>query len=191
MKTKILNAWPVLCLLLLTSCFDFEQKAEKLDASDFVPVKINGQYQLSLPSYMSKTDELNDEASLQFMNALRETYIIVIDESKFELEESLEYSDEYDSNLSLLENYKLVQMATFNDTMAENPQLKMESTTINGLKAELVQFMGQLEDYEIDYHIGFIESEENIHFVMLWTLGSRKVRYAETFDTIMRSFKML
>lgn len=191
MKTKTYKAWPVLLLLLITSCFDFEQKAEKLDTSDFVPVKINGQYQLSLPSYMSKTDELNDEASLQFMNALRETYIIVIDESKLDLEESLEYSGTYDSNLSLLENYKLVQMTTFNDSMAENPQLKTESTTINGLKSELVQFMGQMESYEIDYHIGFIESEENVFFVMLWTLGSRKVRYDETFDTIMRSFKTL
>jgi hypothetical protein len=41
---------------------------------------------LSVPSYLVKTKDLNDSAILQYMNSSKEAYLIVIDDSKAELE---------------------------------------------------------------------------------------------------------
>ena len=58
--------------LVLLSCSK-EEEFKKIEVKN---------YALQLPSYLSKTNDLNEDASLQYQNPFRELYIIVIDESK-------------------------------------------------------------------------------------------------------------
>lgn len=51
----------------------------------FAEQKVGHVFYLSLPTYLAKTTELNDAAALQCMNAAKEAYIIVIEDSKADL----------------------------------------------------------------------------------------------------------
>lgn len=70
MKIKITIA--VLSLLLLASCGGEVTRT----------VKIGGRYQLKLPTDLTETKGLNDDASLEYQNAFKELYVVAIDESK-------------------------------------------------------------------------------------------------------------
>jgi hypothetical protein len=68
-------------LALLTSCglkFNEEKSAAEVELQQIT----GGDYSLGIPTYMTKATTLNDEASLQFQNLFKETYVIVIDENK-------------------------------------------------------------------------------------------------------------
>ena len=53
--------------------------------ASFLEKEIGNVYHVSIPDYMTKTYKLNDAASLQYLNASKETYVIVIEDSKDEL----------------------------------------------------------------------------------------------------------
>ena len=63
-------------------------------------------YYLSIPDYMLKTYDLNDVATLQYKNAAKEAYTIVIEDSKEQLEAlGIKYTDAEDFLNSFLGDY--------------------------------------------------------------------------------------
>ena len=86
---------------------------------DFQSAEINKEYRLKVPDYMIETDELNDEASLQYYHALKETYVIVIDESKQELIDTYELFGGWNDSLSVAENYRDIQVESFGINMPD------------------------------------------------------------------------
>ena len=190
MKPSFLTICAAILLLAISAC-NVNNEPENLSPSDYTPVKISSQYQVSLPNYLKKTDDLNDDASLQYMNGLRETYAIVIDEVKDGFALNVEFYEGYDSTRTVLESYTKIQMESFESIMAPDPEIVSKTTKINGVNAELVQFTGELEGIKIRYHIGFFESDDHLYVMMLWTLDDRNIRYGETFQTVLKSFKVL
>jgi hypothetical protein len=68
--------------------------------------KVGHIYYLSLPDYMLKTYDLNDVATLQYKNAAKEAYTIVIEDSKEQLEAlGIKYTDAEDFLNSFLGDY--------------------------------------------------------------------------------------
>ena len=181
--------------LLLTSCFDLNKdKPEQLSIQDdFEEVKINDEYQMRIPDYMMKSGNLNADASLQYQNLFKETYIIVIDEPKDEVILTFSTLGEYDDSLSAVENYRDIHLAHFNETIDQSWQSKAQSLTIDGMDAELVELQGTVEGLasELYYHLTFIESREKLYMVMAWTFADRKKKYRDTFNQAARSFKLI
>ena len=56
-------------------------------------VNIQGKYSLSVPSFLTKVNNLNEDASLQYQHAWKELYVIVIDEAKSEIGTALKTYD--------------------------------------------------------------------------------------------------
>lgn len=160
---------------------------------DFEKVEVNGLYELSVPDYMEEATDLNDEASLQYQNALKETYVIVIDEPKGDFEDIFRALGEWDDNMSLVENYRAVQVSYFSEGTKIYDQSKPKSLEIDGLDAEIVTIEGRPDGmiYDIYYMLGFIEGKDNIFMVTAWTLLERKQKYEKTFEMIVKSFKLL
>lgn len=59
-------------------------------SDEYQIVNIDDKYSLTIPSFLTKVNNLNDNASLQYQHGLKEFYVIVIDESKIELQNALE-----------------------------------------------------------------------------------------------------
>ncbi|RDY61243.1 hypothetical protein [Flagellimonas nanhaiensis] len=184
--------------LCFTSCIDFKTKKKEVTATevageDFNQIEVNGEYRLSLPKYMRKTDNLNEEASLQYQNIFKETYTIVIDESKDDFIEMFTELGEYDENISVIKNYRDVQQQLFAESMYVDKESSPIALEINGMEAEMVDIDGRVDgiDEDITYFLTFVEGKEKVYMIMSWTMTSRKDTYESTFDGIAKSFKLI
>ncbi len=59
---------------------------------------------------MKQTNDLNEEASLQYNNLFKENYIIEIDESKEEFISAMDEAEINDPSYSVVENYRNIQL---------------------------------------------------------------------------------
>lgn len=190
-------ALPLLFLLGLsfTSCIDFKTKKSdsEVKVEDFNTVVVNERYQMDIPRFMKSTTGLNDEASLQYQNLFKEAYTIVIDEPKDEFVDLFKELDSYDENLSLIENYRDIQLQLFNERMRVNTQSSPRSLKINGLDAEQVEMDAHVEgvDEEISYFLTFVEGPENVYMIMAWTLKNKKEEHAKTYGVMAESFGLV
>lgn len=181
-------------VLAISSCLNFDNsKVEQLKESDFKEVKISDEYRIHLPKYMKETKELNDDASLQFQNAFKETYIIIIDETKEEFIAASKEYGVYDSTISIVKHYSDIQLMFFGESVDIAMTPKSESKKIGGLDAEIVEFWGHMEDIKQDiyYFIAFVESKDKVYMIMAWTLKSRMNKYKNSFLKMVNSFRLL
>lgn len=195
MKTIFKLSLLVLVAQFATSCNLIEQNTPE-DVSieeDFTPVEINNIYRISLPDYMNKATDLNEEASLQYQNIFKETYMVILDEPKDELISLFQELGEYDDSLSVAENYRDIQLSFITEDIDLSFQSEPETVNINGLDAEMVALDGKIEGvpYEISYFLTFIEGKTNVYMIMAWTLKNRKGKYEETFDKTVKSFELI
>jgi len=165
--------------LVLLSCSK-EEEFKKIEVKNYV---------LQLPSYLSKTNDLNEDASLQYQNPFRELYIIVIDESKQEVEQAITvnelediYSNDFNGYVELL--------TTSLENNIEFKNKKEKDTVINSLEAKLFKFEGKIEEYEVFYEIAFVNGVSNYYQIMTWTLLNRRSDYEAVMDKMINSFKI-
>ncbi|WP_108422989.1 hypothetical protein [Flagellimonas amoyensis] len=181
--------------LSFTSCIDFKTKKSnpELQPEDFSTVVVDNRYQIDIPRFMKSTTGLNDEASLQYQNLFKEAYTIIIDEPKDEFMDLFKELDSYDENLSLIENYRDIQVQLFNERMRVNTQTSPRSLKINGLDAEQVEMDAHVDgvDEEISYFLTFVEGPVNVYMLMAWTLKSKKEEHAKTYGVIAESFGLI
>lgn len=174
----------------MTSCdFDISNKPKTIDPDDFEFKTYGSLYKIKLPDYMSETDDLNDEASMQYQNLFRETYMVIIDESKSEYLDYYKEIDAFDSTKTVIENYRDAQISFIKDGVYDIANENTKSFSINGLKAEQVAFTGSFDDVGIYYHLTYIEGQNNLYAIMLWTLEDKAIKYKNVFDYIIDSFE--
>lgn len=184
----------ILFIGLIQSACNLSNKKEELSLDkDFKFIKVNNDYGIHVPDYMKETKDLNNDASLQYANVFKETYVIVIDESKDEFIDTFTELEEYDTTISPVKNYRDVQLKMLIEGMDVKYKSDPMALSVNGLNAETVELDAQVEGikYDIGYFITFIEGTENLYMIMEWTLQNRKEKYRTTFDQIARSFRLL
>lgn len=182
---KITNLFlTILTISLLNSC-------QLLDSDKEQVVSIENKYSLSMPAFLTKANDLNDEASLQYQNTLKEFYVIVLDEPKSQLGKSLvdngldeTYSDDIKGYSELLANGLKTGLSVSNV-----PEFK--DTTINNMPARLLSLKGKVKALDVAYKVAFIEGKERYYQVMSWTLLSKELMYREKMDKILYSLKEL
>ncbi|MDC6365053.1 MULTISPECIES: hypothetical protein [Flavobacteriaceae] len=184
--------------LFTTSCIDFKTKKKEATSNvvvgeDFNQVEINNEYLLSLPKFMKKATSLNEEASLQYQNIFKETYTIVIDESKEEFIEAFTDLGEYNEDISVAKNYRDVQLQLFSESMNIEKESTPVALKINGMDAEMVDIDGTVDgiDEDISYFLTFIEGTEKVYMIMSWTLTNKKDTHGPTFESIAKSFDLV
>lgn len=194
---KMKAIFPIFCLLgilfIPTSCTYLQPNKEEVLSleSDFKKVRIDGKYQLSIPNYMRKTDQLNDEASLQYNNPYKETYTIVIDENKEQFLTAIKESQWADSLGTPIEIYRKLQMSLLGQGIAMTSVENLEVEKIGPLNAKRTQFEGKIEgvDEKIKYLITFIEGRGDLYMIMSWTLNDFSKKYLRTYHQIADSFQ--
>lgn len=146
------------------------KKEEKLVAEDFNTVAIDKQYIIRLPKYMTKAKNLSEDASLQYQNIFKETYTVVIDESKERFINTFMELSLYDTTLSISENYRDVQLGSIEENMGVTWKSTPVAIKIGKLDAHQIEIDGNVEDVEeeISYLFTFIEGKDNVYMIMSW-----------------------
>ncbi len=161
------------------------------DTSDVRRVKINEQYSLEVPKFMTVSKELNDEASLQYQNTEEELYVIVIDEPKDEFVKVFKKEKGWDDKMTVAENYRRVQVASMKSGIKMKGKPVITATKASDVAVEIVDFSGRVKgvDFPIFYKTGFLECEGFVYMIMTWTLDSKKAFHNQDMEKMIKSFR--
>lgn len=139
-------------------------------------------YSIEIPNYMAKTYDLNDVASAQYKNTLKEAYTIVIEDSKDELKSlSMLFIDSKD----FLENFiKDYQIDAKDRTISEITEFKSNEN-------QHAQVEMTWNDDAGKYYMLITSVETETHFfkILCWTLLEYKDKLRNDFLTISKSIK--
>ncbi len=172
----------IISAVIFTSChvFDSENK-----------ITIEDKYSIKLPSYVAETTNLNEDASLQYKNTLREFYVIVIDESMEEFGNVIiEYdlSDEYPNNL---QGYSNLVVDMFAESISNFKLTDSKKIEINGLSGNYFEIEGVVDDYDIYYNFVIVKGNDTYYQILTWTLLHKKENHKTAMHKIINSFMEL
>lgn len=187
-------------IFLLSICFSIISCKKIIDSAsslgkdevkieELKTISVNDEYSLSVPKYMTEMKSLHDEASFQYANVFKETYIIVLDESKEEFIATFKELEIYNDSLTPLENYSDFQLKSFKESIAALNVNKLDSR-IKKTPSELYEFNGEVEGLDIAYFVSFIEADTKMYMIMSWTMQDRYKKYKETFKLTHSTFKL-
>jgi len=162
---------------------------DQVKIEDLKKINVNNEYALSVPEYMTEMKSLHEDASFQYANIFKETYIVIIDESKEEFINTFKELEIYNDSLTPLENYADFQLKSFKESIGALEIKKIDSN-IKKLSSEMYQFNGLVEGIDIAYLVSFVEADKKMYMLMSWTMKNRYSKYKKTFKLIHSTFKL-
>lgn len=189
----------VLLLLTIFSCKDIARsiinntsdKSDNLSEKDFNKIKINDSFDISVPKYMKKMDNLNEDASLQYANIYKEAYVVVTVEDKNEFEKTFKSYKEYDTIKSLIDNYKDARIKMFKEIMKIDEIEHYGLKDINDYNARQFKIKGTIDKIDIFYLMAIVETDKDLYLIMNWTLLDRLKKFESTFEIMTASFNKI
>jgi len=176
-KFNLMKKIIVLCLFaFLLSC----------DSNKVETVTVKNKFSLELPSFLSKARDLHNDASLQYQNAFKEFYVVVIDEPKQEFYDVANTTTDFTPDLN---GYYQILKNSLEESISDTQFTPTKDIQINGLKAKTFSFTGEIDNLPIFYDIAYIEGKETFYQVVIWTLKGSKEKFNEPMDKIISSFK--
>lgn len=139
---------------------------------------------MNIPDYLQPCTDLHKDASLQYQNIEKDVYAMVIDEKKKTMQDySLDYDlDTYFNNIA---------SQGFADNIKDGKVSIPGRQEIDGHKALIAEVTGKLENNEVYYKLGLIETPYEFYQILVWTRASNKEELEPDFVKILESFKEL
>ena len=150
----------------------------------FTEVKVNNRYSLTIPDYMQPCTDLHKDASMQYQNIDKDIYILVIDEKKKTMQDySLDYDiDTYFNNIA---------SQGFSENIKDGKVSIPGRQQINGHKALIAEITGKIEENEVYYKLGLIETPYEFYQILVWTRAQNKENLQEDITKMIESFQEL
>ncbi|HEY0030574.1 MAG TPA: hypothetical protein VGC65_07440 [Bacteroidia bacterium] len=150
----------------------------------FTEVKVNNRFSISVPDYLQACTDLHKDASVQYQNTEKEVYAMVINEKKITMQNySLDYDiDTYFNNITsqgFAENIKDGKVS---------PPGRQE---IHGNKALIADVSGKIENNEVYYKLGLIETPYEFYQILMWTSADHKDDLEPDMVKMIESFQEL
>jgi hypothetical protein len=148
------------------------------------------EFTMKIPNYMETTGSLDDGRPFQYMNAVKEQYIVASYELISDVTPAMESMGYIGDNL--LDEYVTYNQEVIAEGVNVSAQKPVKKLTIDGMPARMLQFDGTVEgiDEGISYFAVFIESKHKLYFVMAWTLESEKGEFTPIAETMLKSFRL-
>jgi hypothetical protein len=184
-KTQTMQRFNILffTFLFITSCQSGD--TEKL-------VTIDNKFSISIPSFLVKANTtLNEDASLQYLHAWKEFYVVVIDESKSEMQKALVDNSLTGKYSNDIKGYSNLLLDDFEQSISVSHKSNIVDTLINNMPARLLTINGRAEGIGIFYSLAFFQGKERYYQVIAWTLSSKELAYKNKMNKIMYSLKEL
>lgn len=150
---------------------------------------MNNRYSIELPKFLNKTNNLNDDASLQYQHIWKELYVIVIDELKREFSDMLNsyslnstYSNNVDSYFSLVET-------SIKELGRDYVKHSTIDTRINNLPAIITSFDINIDGDDTSWILGVFEGHNTYYQLVICTSNDKRLKYHDLSKKIINSFK--
>jgi hypothetical protein len=141
-------------------------------------------FYISFPDYMNKTIGINDAAVIQFKNAVKDVYGIVIEDNKEELAlAELNYS-------SITEFYEDFIKDFVKDEEKRNVSnpIYIKKGEINFAESDLTYYDKEVKS-EIYYLVGIVETKSAYYKVLSWSTATNKDKFKADFQKALYSLR--
>ena len=137
-------------------------------------------FTLAIPDYLSKTYQLNDVASLQYMNTDKAVFVIVVDDDKDQLEE---YGATFNDAKHFLDFFTEDYMLD-----AKNRSISdVETFTIRTTNLAQAELKWTDEDTDFFMLITTQETKNHLYKILCWTVEENRAEYMDDFKKIASS----
>ena len=166
-----------LSLVFLSFSSSFSQTVMK-------EITVGHPFTVALPNYMIRATGLNDVASLQYKNVIKDIYGIVIEDNKEELVLA-------EMNYSSIEEFT----GEFAKSFLKDQTSKKLSKPVFTKKGEIrfaefdASFFDAESEIEIYYLVGVVETKTAFYKVLSWCAVLEKDSYKEDFRKILYSLR--
>jgi len=179
-------------LYLLTSALIISALFSCNFSSEPKEITVENKYKIVVPGYMRSRNSLNEDASLVYINAMKEVYVMVIDENRESIDRFIEDNDWEDEYTTDFDGYcQLVCRQDGEYFLTPDDYKKLQDGTINGLKARFFENTRMINNIKAYYTLALIEGEDTYYQVIAWTLPDRINKYKDTLENMIRSFEEL
>ncbi len=174
---KLLTSHILLAFLFTAVLFVGNAHAQTLS-----PVKGGHCFTLSVPTFLTKTYDLNDVASLQYQNTQRDAYLIVIYDEKGHLESvGVKFTDSKDFLDSFLADYMI------DATNRKTTPAKVFQANGNGhAQSELTWSEDGANFFML---VTAVETKEHFYKILCWTSATNKDRLLNDFVALSKTLK--
>jgi hypothetical protein len=144
-----------------------------------------GDFEISAPSFLKQTTELDTAATLQLADYDQELYLMVYRESIFDF-----IQKEKPTSDSLLEKYLASSLQHISETSHIQSDTLIRAIKIKTLDAKLLSYSGFVEgvEFPIYYQYAFIQGKTSLYTIICWTLDERKNEHQEKMEKMLLSF---
>lgn len=148
---------------------------------EFEPVIVKDRFSIELPTNLKRTEGLNEDATLEYSDPIKELYIIVLEEPK---------ADSVSEPITLDRYFELASKG-IEYGVEEGKLISPVRQTINELPAIISDISGKFEKENIIYKLAVIEGKRSFYQVLCWTLGKHINENEEKIDKMVASFTEL
>ncbi len=140
----------------------------------------DGRFQVTRPASWVLLDELNDAADLQMGNKLKEAYGLILSESKQDFAEQMTLA-------AFSERTRTDLLDSLTDVQLSGPQ----QISSNGSPAIRYDFTGTIDSVRIRYWHVVVDTGDDFHQVVLWSLPSRFEGNRADFESVLATLKQI
>jgi hypothetical protein len=147
-------------------------------------IAVGDRYSLSVPSFLEVTYDINPDASLQYQNIWKDFFVMVIDESKANLN-----NQSSELAISSFTEYFNFHYGAIENALAVLEKPVFRDTTINAMPSKTVKLTGRVDGVEIFYYMVFAEGENRYYQVVAFSGASKKGEYEDIMGQIIFSLQ--
>jgi hypothetical protein len=148
----------------------------------FVEQKAGHIVYLSIPDYFIKTNTLNDVAVMQYLNNAKEAYLVVIEDSK----EDLELAGAKYENLKEFHDGMIKNLKTEENKAEETTPVEFQQNGNTFYQSELRVVLKEEDgkSTQVTYLCTYIQSKTHYYQILCWTL-------TPNFKGLVKDFKQI
>lgn len=148
----------------------------------FTEVTINNRYSISVPDYLQPCKDLHKDASMQYQNAEKGIYALVIDEKKKTMQD-------YDINYDIDAYFNNIAKQGFIESIKNGKISVPGRQEINGNKALIAEVTGKVEQTDVYYKLAIIETPYTFYQILSWTSAENKEKFEPDMVKMIESLK--
>jgi hypothetical protein len=183
-------SWLLLAGLAMSLLSCSTSGSKNSEAGEWQTVESEG-FSISLPSHLKPTENLNEDAIVEYQDLSKEYYVIVISESIEEFHQAIADAElEEDYPTTGIETYSQFIKDRFESNVDDMRNItEMKKLKVHGNEARYFESNATVSGIDIFYHYGFIEGDSTYYQVMSWTLSKKEPDFKEAMLESLKSLK--
>ncbi|MBC5841060.1 MAG: hypothetical protein K2Y30_07135 [Flavobacteriaceae bacterium] len=173
------NLFAVLTVISIT-LFSVAAKSQ----TKFNVQKAGNIFDISIPDYMTRTIGLNDVATVQYKNSVKDIYTIVIEDSK----EELTIADIFYTSLQEFQEEFEADFIKDEEKRTSSKPIFTTKNNINFAEYDVSYYDKELK-IDVYYLVGIAETKSHFYKILSWTNLENKEKFKTDFQKILYSLK--